>query len=61
LVETMAGYGFLPYAYDPFERTLSAVPAVGGWTGNALFVRDAVRMQQVARQGRKFSVIGVSL
>lgn len=61
LVETMARYGFLPHAYDPFERTLTAAPGAGGWTGNALFVREAALMRERVARGRRVRVHGTVL
>ena len=60
LIRRMAESGFLPYDYDPFARTLTSVDG-GGWTGNALFIRDVERMRSKVALAPAVRVHGVTL
>lgn len=53
LVELMAGHGFSPHVYDPFERRLA--PAVGA--ANTVFVRDAGKVEAICRAARRFRLL----
>jgi FkbM family methyltransferase len=39
ILETMAGYGFSAYAYEPFSRTLKVLSGKNRLSGNTIFVR----------------------
>lgn len=51
LMETMRGYGFEAYGYDPFARTLLAGPAT---EGNSVFVRNREAVHERVRSAGRF-------
>lgn len=51
LMETMRGYGFEAYGYDPFARTLLAGPAT---EGNSVFVRNQEAVHERVRSAGRF-------
>jgi FkbM family methyltransferase len=54
LVSLMHGHGFLPYAYDPFNRRLGDV-AEG--VGNTVFVRDRTTVEARLRGAKRYRLI----
>lgn len=56
----MAGYGFMPFRYTPFERRLTAVSG-GNRPGNTIFVRELVEVQRRVAAAPGFDVVGLTV
>ncbi len=56
LYQRMIGYGFNPYSYSPFERSLNAMNGERGRSGNTLFVRDVAGVRQRLKEAPTFTV-----
>lgn len=61
LLEMMFDHGFESYAYDPFARTLAALPEKNNSQGNTLFIRDRRFIEARLTSAPAISVHGVSL
>jgi FkbM family methyltransferase len=57
----MVGYGFAPYAYDPYQRSLKELKGKNQGAGNTLFVRDAATVRMRLQAAPAFTVLGESL
>lgn len=61
IIETMATFGFMPYAYEPFSRYLAALAGNRRNTGNIIFVRDRDAVNRRLESAKPFTVQGVTL
>jgi FkbM family methyltransferase len=61
IIETMAGYGFGTYAYDPLSRSLERIEGKDPDSMNTLFVRDRARVEERLAAAPVVSVNGVDL
>ena len=61
IIETMAGFGFTAYRYEPFARTLERIEGGKSRSGNTLFVRDLALAQQRISAAPPLTVDGVQL
>jgi hypothetical protein len=57
----MIEYGFAPYAYDPYQRSLKELNGKNHVGGNTLFVRDVAAVRQRLQTAPPFKVMGKSL
>lgn len=57
----MLGYGFSPYSYDPYQRSLKELNGKNLTAGNTLFIRDVETVRQRLREAPAFTVMGQSL
>jgi len=60
LRDRIESFGFRPYDYDPFARTLRPSTAVKT-EGNTLYVRDVAFVQERLKAGPSVRVVGVEL
>lgn len=49
--------GFLPFAYDPFERALTSLASPHD-TANTLYLRDVANVSERLRTAQRFEVVG---
>jgi FkbM family methyltransferase len=56
LEELLASYGFHPYSYDPFRRTLSAGTLSSG--GNTLLIKDVSKIHERVKSSPSYSIFG---
>lgn len=56
ILETMRGYGFLTYLYDPFRRKLHALGGKNNSDGNTLFIRDLDVVQEKLAQAPRMTI-----
>jgi len=65
LFRYMLSLGFGSYAYNPMNRTLSALGdrmgVEGGLSDNALFVRDVARVKERLQRAPRIDVYGTML
>lgn len=61
LHQRMCGFGFAPYAYDPFSRVLVSLQGGISRTGNTIYLREPERVQDLLRFSPAFSVNGASI
>lgn len=54
LAARIASFGFTPHGYEPFTRTITAVPE---HARNTIFLRDADAMQAVCRAAPRFKLV----
>ncbi|HXM47352.1 MAG TPA: FkbM family methyltransferase [Pyrinomonadaceae bacterium] len=59
--ESMRDYGFVPYAYDPYQRALKELNGKSQGSGNTLFIRDVASVRERLHGAPPFTVIGASL
>ena len=59
----MLDYGFKPYIYEPFKRTLVNLKGkdTAKTTGNTLFIRDKARIQKRLKTASSIKVHGISI
>jgi len=60
IVETMAGYGFLPYQYEPANRALQKRKG-DNRAPNMLFLRDLIEIKERVRNGDAFALHGMTI
>ena len=58
VLRLLSGYGFSPYAYDPFDRALAALPALNNKENNTIFVRDLPAIRRRVAQSGSINVAG---
>lgn len=58
IVDLLAGFGFLPYQYDPLRRHLTSLPVKNTTSGNTLFIRDIQQMRERVQAAPTFRVLG---
>ena len=61
IVGIMAGYGFRPFAYDPFSRTLHGLRAKNPDSLNTIFIRDEDRVRERLRNAAVIDVHGMRI
>jgi len=61
LYRRMIEYGFGPYSYEPYERSLNELGGKNYQAGNTLFVRDVETVRQRLQTAPPFVVMGKSL
>ena len=57
----MVNYGFAPYTYDPYQRSLKELKGKNQAAGNTLFVREVAAVRERLQTARAFTVHGESL
>ena len=55
---TLTGYGFMPYAYDPFGRGLKALPSKNLNSANTIYLRNPDRVADRVASAAPFRVLG---
>ncbi|MDQ5846784.1 MAG: FkbM family methyltransferase [Acidobacteriota bacterium] len=61
LYSRMIEYGFAPYSYEPYERSLTELNGKNMRAGNTLFVRGVEAVRQRLQTAPPFKVMGKSL
>jgi FkbM family methyltransferase len=61
LHERMLQYGFRPFAYLPFIRTLTALIGTNSHSGNTIYIRDFAEVQRRLTSASPFTVNGRSI
>jgi FkbM family methyltransferase len=54
----LSSYGFSPYAYDPFDRVLTALSGLNNQENNTIFVRDVPAMTRRVAASEPIRVAG---
>lgn len=57
--EKMLDYGFFPYSYNPFDRTISSLSTYG--SQNTLYLRDIDYVRMRLREAPTFEVLGQTM
>lgn len=56
IIERMNDFGFKPYSYDPFNRSLTISNGKNGQSGNTLFIRDISFVVKRIKESPKFKI-----